>query len=519
VADNTVEVTIRARDLSGAAYASAEAKEKAFQRLVDQGNKQFQKLGDQNAALVERSARARQDAAFLIGRADHFMAQEAEKAAKIQEDLDSRLGGGGFLSRIAGGFASIITQLGTLAGMGTAVINPITVALAGLAAVLAGPLIAALLPITVGFGTLAAVVIPEVDKVIKALQAKGPAAQKAWAALSPDERAIGRQIKDLGRQFSDLAKAVQPEVLTAFHTALRIVKDLMPVLTPLAVAAGKALDGFLKNIENWLKSDSGKKFIKWMETDGPKAIETFGRVMWDVAQGIGRTFWFLRMAGDRWFTNVHNGLKTIHQAWSETINWFVERGHFLEHSWDNLTSFAARVWHTLVNIWHTGVSQIEGIIRGAIGVIRSVWAAVYGALVKPIESAWNTISGIVSKITGALSSINSALGGIPGKLLSTLGFASGGIVGAAAGGGPRGGLTWVGERGPELVRLPLGSQVYPSGQSMAMAAHGVRGGGDTFNIHVQVSPGTAPAEVGRQLAYHLGEFKKRGGMIYRPAGF
>jgi TP901 family phage tail tape measure protein len=56
------------------------------------------------------------------------------------------------------------------------------------------------------------------------------------------------------------------------------------------------------------------------------------------------------------------------------------------------------------------------------------------------------------------------------------GFASGGIVGAAAVGGPRGGLTWVGEQGPELVRLPVGSTVTPAGQSRAMAA-AVTGGG------------------------------------------
>jgi hypothetical protein len=47
--------------------------------------------------------------------------------------------------------------------------------------------------------------------------------------------------------------------------------------------------------------------------------------------------------------------------------------------------------------------------------------------------------------------------------------ASGGIVGAM-GGGPRSGMTWVGEQGPELVRLPFGSTVMPHGQSEQMAA-------------------------------------------------
>lgn len=36
----------------------------------------------------------------------------------------------------------------------------------------------------------------------------------------------------------------------------------------------------------------------------------------------------------------------------------------------------------------------------------------------------------------------------------------------------RGGLTWVGERGPELVRLPQGTQIIPNQQSMALAGAG-----------------------------------------------
>jgi hypothetical protein len=60
------------------------------------------------------------------------------------------------------------------------------------------------------------------------------------------------------------------------------------------------------------------------------------------------------------------------------------------------------------------------------------------------------------------------------------GFAHGGITGAA-GGGPRGGMTWVGEQGPELVRLPYGSTVYPAGQSAAMA----QGGGGSVTVVVE----------------------------------
>ncbi len=48
---------------------------------------------------------------------------------------------------------------------------------------------------------------------------------------------------------------------------------------------------------------------------------------------------------------------------------------------------------------------------------------------------------------------------------------TGGIAGAAAG-GPQSGLRWVGEEGPEIVRLPTGSTVYPKANANQMMAHG-----------------------------------------------
>jgi hypothetical protein len=63
-------------------------------------------------------------------------------------------------------------------------------------------------------------------------------------------------------------------------------------------------------------------------------------------------------------------------------------------------------------------------------------------------------------------------------------FAHGGIVGAAAGGGPRGGLTMINEAGPELVNLPPGSQVHSNPDTQRMLA----GGGGSTTIVLEVAP-------------------------------
>lgn len=56
-----------------------------------------------------------------------------------------------------------------------------------------------------------------------------------------------------------------------------------------------------------------------------------------------------------------------------------------------------------------------------------------------------------------------------------VGYAHGGIVGAAASGGMRSGLTWVGEHGPELLKLPPGAHVQSNPDSARMASGGGMG--------------------------------------------
>ena len=67
----------------------------------------------------------------------------------------------------------------------------------------------------------------------------------------------------------------------------------------------------------------------------------------------------------------------------------------------------------------------------------------------------------------------------PGWLSQLSGFFGGGGGGKAVG-GRAGGLTWVGEFGPELVNLPQGSFVHTAGQSRRLAAGAM--GGQVINV-------------------------------------
>ena len=106
---------------------------------------------------------------------------------------------------------------------------------------------------------------------------------------------------------------------------------------------------------------------------------------------------------------------------------------------------------------------------------------------KNMENMSRKIDGLTTKIKGsfrqAVTELVDFLSGdlTPGRMKTGLAYDSGRVGRNAAGTDNwRGGLTWVGENGPELVNLPKGSQVLTNQESRSV-------GGDTFNISVNMS--------------------------------
>lgn len=162
----------------------------------------------------------------------------------------------------------------------------------------------------------------------------------------------------------------------------------------------------------------------------------------------------------------------------EAINWI--RGH-----WQLIVAILTGPLGPAVYLVTSRFGAIVGVVGRVVGAIRGAWSSVYNAIVSPVWSAVNAVFNFFNQIINFAASIPSRvlgfLGHIGGNIASFFGFAQGGEVGGAATGGPRSGLVMVGERGPELVRLPGGSHVYPASDTSRMVS---QGGGPS---HVVVS--------------------------------
>ena len=166
----------------------------------------------------------------------------------------------------------------------------------------------------------------------------------------------------------------------------------------------------------------------------------------------------------------------------------------------NEISFLRGVWGAVWNAIGSATSSAAGWIQGSLNWITGAFGGIGGSLnwIRGVFSdVWGSLGGIVrgganeviQGINFMIDALNAIQVHIPSINLGPLGSTGsldwGGMnlshVPYLAAGSPffGGGLAVVGERGPEMVRLPTGAQVYPNGKGPA----GMGGGGD---VHVHI---------------------------------
>lgn len=109
------------------------------------------------------------------------------------------------------------------------------------------------------------------------------------------------------------------------------------------------------------------------------------------------------------------------------------------------------------------ITNTIGLVVDIVGVVVKLltgdWRGAWESAVEVLRGAWNTIKSILNLMLAPIKGILNAIGGVA----SSVGAAFKAIPGFANGTSfAPGGLALVGERGPELVNLPRGSQVIPN---------------------------------------------------------
>ncbi|MFE2311676.1 phage tail protein [Streptomyces sp. NPDC059441] len=325
---------------------------------------------------------------------------------------------------------------------------------------------------------------------------------------TPFERSLGSPA-DLGSLTQALNEAAG-QIRAAFHgrTERRLEKELDSV--------GKSLIRYDKQLNGVTRSlDSAKTKLDGLKSSASQLSDSVkGNVLSSssITQGVsaGSTVTVASLMGGLTqsrdkasaFADALKGLKSkglskdlIQQIGEAGVN-----GGGLETAGALLGASSSEI---------SSINSLQGQIGKAASSAGSTTAnAVYGAAIKAQEKLVTSLTKQQDKLEKAMSNLAKVMEKALAKAVK--GKASGGIVGAAASGGLRGGLTWVGEHEPELLDLPVGSRVWSGPDSRRMAAS-AGGGGSSQPIVIQLKFGQR--EFG-QLWVDTGrhEIRTRGGI-------
>lgn len=242
-------------------------------------------------------------------------------------------------------------------------------------------------------------------------------------------------------------------------------------------------------------------FFSWIEEHGPGAIEAVTGAFSD-----GLAWLEERLGGSN---------ETVQAILEKAAIFWDQHGEGILEVLGNLAEMGEVLFDQFVgnilDIVDLGLSILTGDWEGAADALESIWERTRESAERifrlALDSVLTLVDGFVpgfkdrgrSVIDGLLGGLQEAWQGVVSwfgnlswpSLPSLPSLPSFGLPGFATGTNyAPGGMAWVGERGPEIVNLPRGSQVYSAGRSAAMAS---ATNNNSWNVTINVTGGDAQA--------------------------
>lgn len=308
------------------------------------------------------------------------------------------------------------------------------------------------------------------DGVTAAVDALGPAVDQIFGWFE-SITAAGTPIAALWATLQATAETVWPQIQAvieqAWETIQGIIGGAISVIGPLVQEHGAGVAGTLG--ETWTKiteiiglawqiiseiigaaAQNVRNFLSAHSTE----IQAVLGGAWEIIKGI--------------FSTALEIIKGILQTALALI-----RGDW-EGAWTALQTTVGNVWTNIQGVVAGAVTIIETVLGGAWGRIRdgavTAWEGIKTAIVNAFDGAVQGIKDILNKIIDAMNGAIRSFNKLPGPDIGEIARLATGAHSFA------GGLAVVGEAGPELVHLPVGSRVYSAGETQHL------GGGNTYNF-------------------------------------
>lgn len=344
------------------------------------------------------------------------------------------------------------------------------------------PILLAITAIVVGLYFL----IKHWDKVVAFFKAGWEAVtsffKSAWETMKTFWQGGVGGIKTLWESF--WANIVQP-VIDVFTQIWEVVKSAFEVVVNIVTAYWKILYKIFETAYYVLKHfatmfwDWVSQYIEWAWDKIMKVVNFYVGIftaLWDgfwkyVVEPAKKAWdWIVEKTKAMWQAIqdfLAPGLQWLKDLWNTVWGGVSTK---TSETWENIKTFVQGGWDKLVEIFETvkeTVSEIWNAFWDGVSTkVGDIWEAIKGKVSSAVDAVKGYVTGMVNTIIESVNKGIEWLNKIPNVDIGTLplfgGKSSGNERGLADGGiVKQTGLFKVGERGPETVRLPAGSEVRP----------------------------------------------------------
>ena len=366
----------------------------------------------------------------------------------------------------------------------------------------------------------------QADNFTEKTKAMAEVAGSTTKAFKIQQATTDAMAKKMSASFNVIMITLGEKLLPVFNQFLSWVIEHMPEIQKFIdksmKVVGNAVTGVIDIVKDYL-IPAFKSFWEWIKPYMPQIKEAV-KIAFDIIKEIFKVFvWYIKNVVIPWNKAL---VKFVMDNFPKVKDAIIKAWEYIKPAFDHLVQVIRDSVMPIINgLWDTVKKAMPGIksifelvfplivvaVKLAIDIVAEVIKVIKGIydFIKPglddVAELFSTIFGGIKKVIEGVQWVLDKFNGSPiedknatvNTEYTTSGSPYGGarppIPGNARGTNNfRGGLTWVGEEGPELMSLQKGTKIYDNKKSMDMAQ------GKTTIIQNFYNTVLKPSEMARQ---------------------
>jgi len=306
----------------------------------------------------------------------------------------------------------------------------------------------------------------------------GPALQKIGSGLGSMLKSASPYLLDFGESIIDgiggaidFAAAIMPQLVSAFDAVLPVIVNIaggLQALMPSIMSFGGTLMEAIQQVGTAVMPVIGTimdtvqavipavlPVLETVVTQIGSIISAAAPIISGLVEGIGQVITALAPVFQTIFDGIGEKVGSVLEFVGSKMGWI-----------QNIIGQAAPLIADILSSAWSVISPVMDLAINVFKILFNVAQSVFEGILNVVQNVWAAVKPIIDSVANAMTWVADKVGGLFG-----FGGGGGGGVGTNAEGTNnwRGGPTWVGEKGPELVDLPRGSRVLPNKESVRIA--------------------------------------------------